>query len=122
MRFLSISFLGLSFLILALFNTLTFADDAELNKKINNCNQLVKDGNSEKALEESAILLKKNQNNRELVLCKARAQMSLEKFVELVTENPRRLFKCKNKGRIEIGFDADFTVESLQEFAKWIIK
>ncbi len=44
MRFLSISFLCLSFLFSALFSTLTFADDAELNKKIADCNQLVKNG------------------------------------------------------------------------------
>ena len=71
-------------LVLMVFSVLSYADDSELNKKISNCNQMVKDGNSEKALEESAILLKKNQNNRELVLCKARAQMSLEQFADAV--------------------------------------
>lgn len=43
-----------------------------------------------------------------------KGNLKLEKFVELVTENPRRLFKCKNKGRIEVGFDADFTVIDLK--------
>ena len=43
-----------------------------------------------------------------------KGKMRLEKFVELVTENPRRLFNCKNKGRIEVGFDADFTVIDLK--------
>lgn len=37
-------------------------------------------------------------------------RLSIEKFTELVTENPRRLFQVKNKGRIEVGFDADFTL------------
>ena len=84
MRFLSISFLGLSFLILALFNTLTFADDAELNKKIADCNQSVKNGTPEKALDSAGQLLKKNQKNREVVLCKARAQMALNQFADAV--------------------------------------
>ena len=43
-----------------------------------------------------------------------KGRMTLERFVQLVTENPRRLFKCKNKGRIEVGFDADFTVIDLK--------
>ena len=84
MRFLSISFLGFSFLILALFNTLTFADDAELNKKIADCNQSVKNGTPEKALDSAGQLLKKNQKNREVVLCKARAQMALNQFADAV--------------------------------------
>jgi dihydroorotase len=37
-------------------------------------------------------------------------KLTLEKFVELVCENPRRVFGCKNKGRIAIGMDADFTL------------
>ncbi len=37
-------------------------------------------------------------------------KLSLEKFVELTTENPRRIFGAKNKGRIAVGYDADFTV------------
>lgn len=51
-------------------------------------------------------------------------RLSLEKFVELVTENPRRLFKVKNKGRIEVGYDADFTIVDLKKEKtitnKWI--
>ena len=84
MRFLSISFLCLSFLFSALFSTLTFADDAELNKKIADCNQLVKNGTPEKALDSAGQLLKKNQKNREVVLCKARAQMALNQFADAV--------------------------------------
>ncbi|MBX3040750.1 MAG: dihydroorotase [Bdellovibrionaceae bacterium] len=42
-------------------------------------------------------------------------RISLEKFVELVTENPRRVFGIKNKGRIAVGFDADFTVIDLKK-------
>lgn len=51
-------------------------------------------------------------------------KMSLERFVEMVTENPRRMFNVKNKGRIQIGFDADFTVVDLKKEVtitnKWI--
>lgn len=51
-------------------------------------------------------------------------KMSLERFVEMVTENPRRLFNVKNKGRIQVGFDADFTVVDLKKEVtisnKWI--
>ena len=51
-------------------------------------------------------------------------RLSLEKFTQLVTENPRRLFKVKNKGRIAVGYDADFTVVDLKKeniiTNKWI--
>jgi len=41
-------------------------------------------------------------------------RLSLERFVELTTENVRKTFSVKNKGRIEVGFDADFTVIDLK--------
>ena len=51
-------------------------------------------------------------------------KMSLKHFVKLVTENPRRLFNLKNKGRIAVGYDADFTVVDLKKEVtitnKWI--
>jgi dihydroorotase len=51
-------------------------------------------------------------------------KMSLKHFTRLVTENPRRLFNLKNKGRIAVGFDADFTVVDLKKEKtienKWI--
>ena len=84
MRFLSISFLCLSFLFSALFSTTSFADNAELNKKIADCNQLVKSETPEKALDLSDQLFKKNPNNREVVLCKARAQMALNQYADAV--------------------------------------
>ncbi len=37
-------------------------------------------------------------------------KLSIERLVELVTENPRRLFQVRNKGRIKVGYDADFTL------------
>ena len=51
-------------------------------------------------------------------------RISIEKFVQLITENPRRIFKVRNKGRIEVGYDADFTVVDLKKEMtitnKWI--
>ena len=51
-------------------------------------------------------------------------RLSLERFVQLVSENQRRVFGIKNKGRIEVGFDADFTVVDLKKETnitnKWI--
>lgn len=51
-------------------------------------------------------------------------KLSLERFVELVCENPRRVFGCKDKGRIAIGLDADFTLVDLSATRtienKWI--
>lgn len=37
-------------------------------------------------------------------------RLSLEKMTELLTENVRKIFQIKNKGRIQLGFDADFTI------------
>lgn len=42
-------------------------------------------------------------------------KLSLERFTEMVTESPRRVFQIKNKGRIQVGFDADFTVVDLKK-------
>lgn len=37
------------------------------------------------------------------------------KWVQMVTENPRRIFGLINKGRLEIGYDADFTILDLKK-------
>lgn len=41
--------------------------------------------------------------------------LSLVRFVEMVTENPRRIFGIKNKGRLQEGFDADITLVDLNK-------
>lgn len=41
-------------------------------------------------------------------------RLSLHRLLELVCENPRRVFGCQTKGRIEVGTDADLTVIDLQ--------
>jgi tetratricopeptide (TPR) repeat protein len=78
-------FASISFLFLTMFSTLTFADNAEINKKIADCNQLVKSGTPEKALDLSNQLFKKNSKNREVLLCKARAQLALNQFTDAVS-------------------------------------
>jgi dihydroorotase len=42
-------------------------------------------------------------------------RLSLAHFTKLVSENPRRIFGIKNKGRIQVGFDADFTIVDLKK-------
>lgn len=42
-------------------------------------------------------------------------RLSLVRFVEMVTENPRRVFGIKNKGRLQEGFDADITLVDLKK-------
>jgi dihydroorotase len=37
-------------------------------------------------------------------------RMSLERFVDLTSHGPNRLFQINNKGRIAVGYDADFTI------------
>ncbi len=78
-------FTSISFLFLTMFSTLTFADNAEINKKIADCNQLIKSGTPEKALDLSNQLFKKNSKNREVLLCKARAQLALNQFTDAVS-------------------------------------
>ena len=42
-------------------------------------------------------------------------KLTLERFVELTSYNPSKLFKIKEKGQIAIGFDADFTVVDMNK-------
>jgi dihydroorotase len=42
-------------------------------------------------------------------------RLPLEKLVELMCENPRRVFGCMSKGRIEVGLDADFTLVDMKK-------
>jgi len=41
-------------------------------------------------------------------------KLSLAKFTELVTENPRRVFGIQNKGRLVVGGDADVTLVDMK--------
>lgn len=42
-------------------------------------------------------------------------KMPLLRLAELMCENPRHVFGCKSKGRIEVGLDADFTLVDLNK-------
>jgi dihydroorotase len=41
-------------------------------------------------------------------------RLSLERLVDLTSHGPQRLFGIRNKGRIAVGFDADFTIVDLK--------
>ena len=41
-------------------------------------------------------------------------RLSLQRFVDLTSAGPQRLFGIRNKGRIAVGYDADFTVVDLK--------
>lgn len=45
----------------------------------------------------------------------ANKKLSLERLCQLVSENPARIFRARNKGRIAPGYDADFTVVDLKK-------
>ncbi|MCH9853353.1 MAG: dihydroorotase [Alphaproteobacteria bacterium] len=42
-------------------------------------------------------------------------KLSLERFVDLTASGPQRIFRIQNKGRIALGYDADFTIIDLQK-------
>ena len=42
-------------------------------------------------------------------------KLKLERFVELTSYNPSELFKIKEKGKIAIGYDADFTIVDMNK-------
>jgi tetratricopeptide (TPR) repeat protein len=73
------------FLCLAFFCQASAADEVDVNKKIAECNQFIKNEMPEKALDFSSQLLKKNAKNRDVVLCKTRAQLALNLFSEAVS-------------------------------------
>jgi dihydroorotase len=41
-------------------------------------------------------------------------RLTLERFVDLTSAGPKRLFGIANKGRIAVGYDADFTIVDLK--------
>jgi dihydroorotase len=41
-------------------------------------------------------------------------RMSLERFVDMTSHGPNRLFGIANKGRIAVGYDADLTIVDLK--------
>jgi dihydroorotase len=45
----------------------------------------------------------------------SRKRLSLMRFVDLTSHGPARIFNMKNKGRIAVGYDADFTIVDLKK-------
>jgi dihydroorotase len=43
-----------------------------------------------------------------------RGRLSIERFVDLTSHGPARLFRIASKGRIAQGYDADFTIVDLK--------
>ena len=41
-------------------------------------------------------------------------RLSLQRFVDLTAHGPQRIFNLRNKGRIALGYDADFTIVDLK--------
>jgi len=44
----------------------------------------------------------------------AEGRLTLERFVDLTSHGPQRIFGIANKGRIAVGYDADFTIVDLK--------
>ena len=44
----------------------------------------------------------------------AEGRLSLERFVDLTAHGPQRVFGLAEKGRLAVGYDADFTVVDLK--------
>lgn len=49
-----------------------------------------------------------------------RGSLSLQRLVDLTSAGPNRLFNIAGKGRLAVGYDADFTVVDLKK--KWIVE
>jgi len=43
-----------------------------------------------------------------------KGRLSLARFVDLTSAGPNRIFGIANKGRIAVGYDADFTIVDLK--------
>lgn len=50
----------------------------------------------------------------------AEGRLTLQHLIELTSAGPQRVFGLRNKGRIALGYDADFTIVDLK--ARWIIE
>jgi dihydroorotase len=46
--------------------------------------------------------------------CVARGRLSIQRFVDLLSHGPQRVFGIAGKGRIAVGYDADFTIADLK--------
>jgi dihydroorotase len=44
----------------------------------------------------------------------SKMRLTLERFVDMTSASPRRLFGIARKGRIAVGYDADFTIVDMK--------
>jgi tetratricopeptide (TPR) repeat protein len=59
-------------------------DSVEISNKINECNQLVKSENPQKALDLSSQLIHLNPSSRDVFLCKGRAEVALSQYKQAI--------------------------------------
>jgi tetratricopeptide (TPR) repeat protein len=59
-------------------------DSAELSNRINECNQLIKSDNLQKALDLSSQLIRLNPSSRDVFLCKGRAEVALFQYKQAI--------------------------------------
>ncbi|HEY0270040.1 MAG TPA: dihydroorotase [Sphingomonas sp.] len=50
----------------------------------------------------------------------AAGRLTLQRFIDLTSAGPQRIFNLVNKGRIAVGYDADFTIVDLK--ARWTVE
>lgn len=60
------------------------AESTDFQQKISECNQLIKSDKVQSALELSIQLVKQNKTNREVYICKGRAELALEQFPQAI--------------------------------------
>lgn len=60
------------------------------------------------------------ENSLELMLTEVGKRLSMKKLQEIMCENPAKIFGIKNKGKIQVGYDADFAVVDISD--KYVIK
>lgn len=66
-------------------SSLVYAENAEIQSKINYCNQAIADGDASKALAYAKQVLKQDKNNHDALLCKGRAHGGTGQFKEALT-------------------------------------
>ena len=73
------------FVVLGIWSSHALAvDSAEISKKINECNQLIKSENPQKALDLSGQIIQSNSSSRDAFLCKGRAEIVLSQYKQAI--------------------------------------
>ena len=94
MRFLN----KMIFVVLGIWSNGTLAvDSSEISKKINECNQLLKSENPQKALDLSGQIIQSNSSSRDAFLCKGRAEVALYQYKQAI-ESFKVVGRLSNSG------------------------